>query len=181
MSPILFLFVIEAFLDTLKLKTQPINFAYFPKNKNGRPETVKGRLVNQSTKAKGVAFELQSSFYVDDNFFVFQNKDELHEAVDVLNNHFSRFGLNMHLGAGASKSKSEAMFFPAFLKEAKIQTKVPEDLTFLGGSRIHFTRSFKYLGSIVTPCLNEDSEIEMRIYFWALECPTMGMRDVELN
>jgi hypothetical protein len=160
MSPILFLFVIQAFLDTLKLKTQTIKFAYFPKNKNGRAETAKG---NQNTTAKGVAFELQSSFYVDDSFCVFQNRDELHEAVGILNNHFSKFRLKMHLGSDDSKSKSEAIFFPASLKEVKMQTEVPEDLTFLDGSRIHFMKSFKYLGSIITPCLNEDSEIEMRI------------------
>ncbi len=94
---------------------------------------------------------------------MFQNRDELHEAVGVLNNHFTRFGLKMHLGSDTSKSKSEAMFFPASLKEAKIQTELPEDLTFPDGSRIHFTKSFKYLGSVVTPCLNEDTEIEMRI------------------
>jgi hypothetical protein len=94
---------------------------------------------------------------------MFQNKDELHEAVGILNNHFSRFGLKMHLGSETSKSKSEAVFFPTCLKEAKMQTKVPEDLTFPDGSRIHLTKSFKYLGSIITPCLNEDSEIEMRI------------------
>ncbi len=163
MSPVLFLFVIQAFLDTLKLKSQKINFAYFPENKNGKAETAKGRLVNQNTKAKGVAFELQSSFYVDDSFFVFQNKDELHEAAGVLNNHFTRLGLKMHLGSDSSKSKSEAMYFPASLKEAKMQTELPGDLTFPDGSRIHFTKSFKYLGSVVTPCLNEDTEIEMRI------------------
>jgi hypothetical protein len=35
MSPVLFLFVIQAFLDTLRL-TQAVNFAYFPQNKNGK-------------------------------------------------------------------------------------------------------------------------------------------------
>lgn len=33
MSPVLFPFVIQAFLDTVQLKAQPVTFAYFPKNK----------------------------------------------------------------------------------------------------------------------------------------------------
>ncbi len=74
MSLILFLFIIQAFIDTLELKTQPVNFAW--------------------------------------------NRDVLYEAVGILNNHFSRFGLKIHLGSGTSMSKSEAMFFPASLKEA---------------------------------------------------------------
>jgi hypothetical protein len=62
-------------------------------------ETAKGRLINQNPKAKGMAFYLQSSFYVDDSFFVFQDRNELCDAVQVLNKHFSQFGLIMHLGS----------------------------------------------------------------------------------
>ena len=31
------------------------------------------------------------------------------------------------------------------------------------GKKVHFTNKFKYLGSLITPLLNEDSEIEARI------------------
>lgn len=72
MSPVLFLFVIQAFLDTLKHESQPMNFSYFPENKNGNTKTAKGRLVNQNTSAKGTMFDLQSSFYVDDSFLYFK-------------------------------------------------------------------------------------------------------------
>ena len=56
--------------------------------------TCKGRLLSQPTSAKGKPFQFCSSFYV-------------------------RFGLIMHLGSETSKSKSEAMFFPASLKQAR--------------------------------------------------------------
>jgi hypothetical protein len=36
MSPVLFLFVMQAFLDTLEIKAQPIKFANFPENRNGK-------------------------------------------------------------------------------------------------------------------------------------------------
>ncbi len=87
-----------------------------------------GRLINQNTSARGTTFNLKSSFYADDSFFVFQSRNELYEAVSMLNNHFSWFGPKMHLGSSNSKSKSEAIFFPASLKEAKLQTKLPEVL-----------------------------------------------------
>jgi hypothetical protein len=111
MSPVLFLFIIQAFLDTLQLDDQPVDFAYFPENKNGKTETAKGRLINQNTSEKGVTFNLQSSFYVDDRFFGFQNRNELYEAANVLNPHFTRFGLTMHLESNTLKSKLGAMFF----------------------------------------------------------------------
>jgi len=46
---------------------------------------------------KDVTFDIQSSFYINDSFFVFQNRNELHNAVGALNNPFLRFGLKMDL------------------------------------------------------------------------------------
>jgi hypothetical protein len=50
MSPVLFLFIIPAFLDTLKLEMKPASFSYFPENKNGNAGTAKGRLINQNVQ-----------------------------------------------------------------------------------------------------------------------------------
>jgi hypothetical protein len=102
----------HAFLQTLQLKSQPVHFAYFPDNKNGNFNSQKGRLLGQSSKAKGTPFSFNSSFYVDDSFFLFQSKEQLHQAIIELDKHFARFGLIMHLGSSKIKSKSEAMFFP---------------------------------------------------------------------
>ncbi len=44
MSPVLFLFTMQAFLETLQLKSHPIQFSYFPENNNGNLHTSKGRL-----------------------------------------------------------------------------------------------------------------------------------------
>ncbi len=35
MSPVLFLFVMQAFLDMLDIEAQPVEFTYFPEHKNG--------------------------------------------------------------------------------------------------------------------------------------------------
>jgi hypothetical protein len=74
MSPVLFLYVIHAFTETLRLDAHPTQFAFFPENKNGNLSTCKGRLLSQCTSAKGKPFHFNSSFYVDDSFFIFQTR-----------------------------------------------------------------------------------------------------------
>ena len=72
----------------------------------------------------------------------------------------------MHLGSPGTKSKSEAMFFSASLKQAKedfINNTLPEKLLLPNNKHIHFINKFKYLGSTITPLLNKDIEIETRI------------------
>jgi hypothetical protein len=131
MLPILFLFIIQAFLETLQIDGQPIQFSHFPENKNRNLKTCKGRLV-QNSSAKGLPFEFWNSFFVDGSFFLFQNLQELQNAIEQLNSHFARFGLIMYLGNEKTKSKSECMFFPASLMEAKEQIQgkmIPEDIT----------------------------------------------------
>jgi hypothetical protein len=74
---------------------------------------------------------------MDDSFSIFTNKQELHFAPVQLNKQFACFGLTMHIGSPTTKSK----------------TKVKSILL----------TKFKYLGSFITPLLNEDAEIESRI------------------
>ena len=73
MSPVLFLFVIQAFVDTPNLKAQPVQVAYFPENKNGNLTTIRGRPNSQDTSAKkkGTLLLFNTSFYVDNSFFYF--------------------------------------------------------------------------------------------------------------
>jgi hypothetical protein len=72
----------------------------------------------------------------------------------------------MHLGTASTKSKSEAMYFPPSLTQAKKDfdnNTLPEDIYLPGNKKIHFVNKFKYLGTIITPLLNEDLEIQTRI------------------
>jgi hypothetical protein len=167
MSPVLFLFVMQAFLDTIEINAQQIEFSFFPKNKNGNLQTCKGRLLNQNTSAKGKTFDFRNALYVDDSMFLFNTRTELEETASRLQKHFARFGLVMHVGNSTTKSKSEAMYFPPSLAEArKLEEEgyLPEDIKLPeNDERIGFAPSFKYLGSVITPLLNEDAEIAMRI------------------
>ena len=65
----------------------------------------------------------------------------------------------MHLGSDSIKSKSEAMYFPPSLKQARdnfTNNRLPEDILLANEKKVHFTNKFKYLGSFITPLLNED-------------------------
>ena len=67
----------------------------------------------------------------------------------------------MHLGLETAKSKSEAMFFPASLKQARLDqmnNHVPKELILPNSKKVHFINKFKYLGSIITLLLNKDAE-----------------------
>ncbi len=45
MSPVLFLFIMQAFLDTIKDEILPLEFWYFSKHKNGNQKTFNGHLI----------------------------------------------------------------------------------------------------------------------------------------
>ncbi len=62
-SPVLFAYVMQAFLDTLMLRTKPAEFRFFKPPKNGNLKALNGRLTGQPTKSKGTPFELNNVFF----------------------------------------------------------------------------------------------------------------------
>lgn len=90
------------------------------------------------------------------------NYDDLVRGSSILHAHFAQFGLMMHIGRGENKSKSEAMYFSSSFQEVP---NASNTATFkVHDGFISFTDAFKYLGSIITPCLREDAEIAPRIH-----------------
>jgi len=56
------------------------------------------------------------------------------------------------------------MFFPASLNAANKSDAVPQEIHLHGGNNtIHVTKSFKYLGVILSFCLTKDTETKARI------------------
>ena len=69
----------------------------------------------------------------------------------------------MHLGLDTVQAKSEAMYFPPSLKQAKYEFDnniLPDDIILGNGKKVHYVNKFKYLGSFITPLLNENYEID---------------------
>jgi hypothetical protein len=160
MSLVLLLFVMQMFLDILSLDAQPIQYSYFPENKNGNMSTCNGRLLGQNSTVKGTPFDFHSSFCVDNSFFMFNNRHQLYNALILLNKHCACFGLSMHIGSSTTKSKTECMFFPATLNLAIFQLEsnlLPDNFIPPNDGQIHFVTKFKYVGSLITPLLNKDT------------------------
>jgi hypothetical protein len=104
MSTVLFLFVMQAFLDILDIIAQTIKFSQFPENRNGNIFTCKGRLLGQNVNAKGKSFTLRSPFLVDESAFILNHFD-LERTVTALYKHFACFELSMHVRTAQKSSR----------------------------------------------------------------------------
>ena len=140
-------------------------YHYFPSNKD--PSKQKGRLTRQPTQSKGDTVQIDNLLYVDDGAFVCTTLESLTSLAQALFSHLAKFGLKMHVGTAAEKSKSVAMYFPATLKKTQEQNKIKSLLPDIklnnNTNLIHFVQDFKYLGSIISNDLKEDTEIKARI------------------
>jgi len=126
MAPILFLFVMQAAMNSISLTDQPLEFRYFPDKANANVQP--RRLITQPTKSQGDTFNVDNLLYVDDECFLFAIKDHLEKATQQLFNHFAKVGLQMHMGTKKNK-KMEAMHFPMSLQEAEEQETDPTKFT----------------------------------------------------
>ena len=167
-SAVLFLFLMltatDSFTDSFTHQNKAI-YHYFPSNKN--PDKQKGRLTKQPTQSKENTIEVDNLLYVDDGAFVCTTLESLANLTQALFTHLAKVGLKMHVGTTAEKSKSVAMYFPATLKETQEQNKTKNILPDIelnnSTNFIHFVQDFKYLGSIISNDLKEDTEIKARI------------------
>ena len=159
MAPVLFIYLMNAFAETLadKWKFDKLEFRWFPETSSVKK---KGRLTGQSPKTLGTKFDLFYFLYVDDGAMLFDNRNDLIEGTRLIMNHFARFGLEMHIGRGEKKSKTECVLFPAFESEYEDKdTSIFE----VNDGFVQFTKQFKYLGSIISFNLNDSIDIDARI------------------
>jgi hypothetical protein len=159
MAPILFIYLMNAFAETLSKKWtfKKLDYNWFPESKNGNK---RGRLTGQDTSAAGTKFDLFYFLYVDDGAMLFNNREDLIQGTNLLLSHFARFGLQMHIGVGDNKSKTECMYFPTFDNKYSLADTTQFDV---GEGFVHFTMQFRYLGSTITSLLNDSIDIDARI------------------
>ena len=87
-------------------------------------------------------------------------------GTSYLFNHLRKFGLKMHIGSGATASKTEAMFYPPTRMAYEDGDTTP--FTVFGPSGevlgfVTFVLEFKYLGSLVHHSLTSDADVNKRI------------------
>jgi len=67
-------------------------------------------------KREATSFEFFASLFADDCAVLFESHKDMIIGMDYMYKHFLKFGLEIHLGRGTAKSKTEAMFFPKALR-----------------------------------------------------------------
>ncbi len=164
LAPVLFLFVIQATIDTMHQKQSSVDLAsphleWYP--------NAKGFLNKRSPKS-GTRLDHKDTFYADDDSaFIFLSKTDLIKGTEFVRSSFAQFGLEVHLGTRANnaKSKTEAMYFPS---HSKLKNEIPQELIdgdfdIPNGKFVSFTNKFKYLRTYLSQNLSDDTDIELRI------------------
>ena len=113
MAPVLFLFLIMAFAETLEKEwtAQGLTKATF--NRRSNSPLCKGQLISHSPKSfrEGTLFQVFTMLYVDGGAFVFESRQYLEKGVGIIWRQFAKFALEMHTGTETKTSKTEFVFF----------------------------------------------------------------------
>ena len=116
MAPVLFLFLMTAFAETLEIVWREQAIPILRVMTTSNDNMIKGKICSHTPtmfKSKTLtAYEILQCLYVDDGAFPFGSRDDLKRGMELVYHHFGRFGLEMHIGRGASPSKTECVFFP---------------------------------------------------------------------
>jgi hypothetical protein len=104
MAPVLFLFLMSAFAETLEIEWKNASISVCTVRSvistdlaNGG-EKLCGQLLKDYFLRSLTAVEILQCFYVDDGVFIFTTRVDLTKELDLIYKHFARFGLKMHIG-----------------------------------------------------------------------------------
>jgi hypothetical protein len=118
MAPVLFLFLMSAFAETLEVawKEAGINVCTVRSVTGARLTAGNGKVRGHSPKeylARDLtAVKIFQCLYIDNGAFIFSSRDNLIQGIELIHHHFARLGLKMHIGRGTTPSKTECVFFP---------------------------------------------------------------------
>ena len=87
-----------------------------------------GKLTGHKKKnfEQGTILTLLCVIYVDDGAFTFEDRDQLTRGLNLIYQHFTRFGLEVHVSKGKKASKTECVFLPPpgfFRRKPNLPTK----------------------------------------------------------
>ena len=152
MAPLLFAIYFQAANEVLAAVSPVLPTLCF---RTAKDFIMSGSKINQRTTA--IEFTFDKSLYADDKSKLSDSRENLTKCLQLIFDVFKKFGLICHIGRNSSKSKTEAMYFPApGLKYEDADTSPLQ----IDGGEVPFTLKFKLLGCIIAYNLKDDYEIE---------------------
>ena len=114
MAPVLFLFMVMDFSETLekewaKAGLQMVNFR---QHTHSPRDVVRLTGHKKKTFEQGTIIYLFCVLYVDNGEFPFEDRDQLTLGISLIYSHFTRFGLGMYMRRGEKSFNTECVFFP---------------------------------------------------------------------
>ena len=102
MAPVLFLFMVIVFTETLETEWSKADLKMISLRQQAHSPRDVGKLTGHKKKnfEQGTHLALFCVLYVDDNAFTFEYRDQLTRGLNLIYQHFTRFGLEMHIGKG---------------------------------------------------------------------------------
>ena len=74
----------------------------------------------KNTFSTGIMIEHFSVLYVDDGALPFGNRSQLEQLVELIYSHFTKFGLEMHIGREGKPLKTECVFPPPLASSSNV-------------------------------------------------------------
>jgi hypothetical protein len=118
MAPVLFLFLMFAFAETLEIEWKAAKIDVCTvRSIVGRKLAlgegkIRGHLSKEYMSRVLTAVEIFQCLYVDDEAFIFLSWASMTRGLALVHKHFGRLGLEMHIGRNNAPSKTECIFFP---------------------------------------------------------------------
>jgi hypothetical protein len=130
MAPVLFLFLMTAFAKTLEIVWKEWDIPILCLMTTANEHISEGKICSHTPamfkSKKLTAYEILQCLYVDIGAFPFGTREDLQCGMELIFHHFARFGLEMHIGRGASESKTECVFSPPLSSSSAWRRPTPQ-------------------------------------------------------
>ncbi len=118
MAPLLFLFLVSAFTETLETEWKNAGigvcmvWSVIGEILLASKGKLRGHLPKDYLSQGLTAVEILQCLYVDDGAFIFASCTDSKKGLTLIHKHFEWLGLEMHIGQGENPSKAECVFSP---------------------------------------------------------------------
>jgi hypothetical protein len=118
MAPVLFLFLMSVFVETLEAEWKHAGIevctvqSFIGQSLTSGKGKLRGHLPKEYFLQELSEVEILQCLYVDDGAFIFKSRADMTRGLALLYCHFGRLGLEMYIGRGETPLKTECVFFP---------------------------------------------------------------------